>query len=67
MSHISPQDRKLPDVNRFFAVDEVDQPNQLVQFLDVAKALPRIRAAKTEMLARLEAERAATALDVGCG
>ena len=67
MSHIHLSDSDLPDVNRFFAVDEVEQPNRLVQFLDVAKALPGMRNAKTEMLARLDPQRAATALDVGCG
>jgi len=56
-----------PDVSRFFAVDEVAEPDQLIKFLDVAKALPGITAAKAEILERLGPERAASALDVGCG
>jgi SAM-dependent methyltransferase len=67
MTRIPLPDSDLPDVNRFFAVDEVDQPNQLVRFLGVAKALPGVREAKAEMLARLQPERAVSALDVGCG
>jgi SAM-dependent methyltransferase len=67
MSHIPQPDSDLPDVIRFFAVDEVEQPNQLVRFLAVAKALPGVPEAKAEMLARLQPERAVAALDVGCG
>jgi tRNA G46 methylase TrmB len=57
----------LPDVNRFFAVDDVEQPDQFVRFLEEAKALPAIVAAKTQMRALLQPEHVATALDVGCG
>jgi len=63
----TPLQDHAPDVNRFFAVDEVEQPDQFVRFLEEAKALPAIRTVKAEMLARLQPERAATALDVGCG
>jgi len=56
-----------PQVSRFFAVDHVEAPNQLIEFLAVAKALPGIPEAKAEMLDRLAPEDASTGLDVGCG
>jgi ubiquinone/menaquinone biosynthesis C-methylase UbiE len=67
MTDIPLSDHHLADVNRFFAVDAVEQPEQFVRFLEEAKALPAIRVSKAEMLERLQPERAATALDVGCG
>jgi ubiquinone/menaquinone biosynthesis C-methylase UbiE len=67
MTHISLRHSDLPDVNRFFAFDDVEQPNQFARFLEEAKALPGILAAKAEMLERLRPEDATTALDVGCG
>ena len=56
-----------PDFNRFSTVDQVGDPQQLIAFLDVAKALPDILAAKAEILERLEPGSASSALDVGCG
>jgi SAM-dependent methyltransferase len=56
-----------PQVSRFFAVDHVEEPNQLIEFLAVAKSLPGIPEAKAELLDRLAPEDASTGLDVGCG
>ena len=64
---MSMPDTNRPDWSHFFAVDEVDEPNQLIAFLDVAKSLPGTVAAKAEILERLEPQRASSALDVGCG
>ena len=58
---------ETPEVSHFSTVDEVEDPEQLIDFLDVAKALPGIRAAKTDILDRLQPKRASSALDVGCG
>lgn len=58
---------RSPDVSRFSAVDEVEDPQQLIEVLDVAKRLPGFPAAKAQLLDRLMTERAASALDVGCG
>lgn len=56
-----------PQVSRFFAVDHVEDSNQLIEFLAVAKSLPGIPEAKAEMLDRLAVEDASAGLDVGCG
>jgi ubiquinone/menaquinone biosynthesis C-methylase UbiE len=56
-----------PDVSRFSAVDEVEEPQQLIEVLDVAKRLPGFPAAKAQLLDRLLTEHASSALDVGCG
>ena len=66
MSHAQPRTSR-PDVGRFSAVDEAEEPNELIEFLDVAKLAPGIRNAKAELLDRLETEKAASALDIGCG
>jgi ubiquinone/menaquinone biosynthesis C-methylase UbiE len=67
MSHPLQSDASRPDIAHFSAVDETDVPNQLIAFLDVAKAAPGMVAAKEEMLEWLEPERASSGLDVGCG
>jgi ubiquinone/menaquinone biosynthesis C-methylase UbiE len=56
-----------PDISRFSTVDDTDAPSQLIAFLEVAKAAPKMRAAKEEMLEWLQPEQASNALDVGCG
>jgi SAM-dependent methyltransferase len=56
-----------PEVSRFFAVDHVEAPNQLIEFLAAAKSLPGIPEAKAEMLDRLAPDGASAGLDVGCG
>jgi ubiquinone/menaquinone biosynthesis C-methylase UbiE len=56
-----------PAISRFFAVDHVEEPNQLIEFLAQAKSLPGIPEAKAEMLDRLAPKDASTGLDVGCG
>jgi ubiquinone/menaquinone biosynthesis C-methylase UbiE len=56
-----------PDVSRFSAVDEVEDPQQLIEVLDVAKRLAGFPAAKAQLLDRLLTERSSSALDVGCG
>jgi ubiquinone/menaquinone biosynthesis C-methylase UbiE len=56
-----------PAVSRFFAVDHVEEPNQLIDFLATAKSLPGIPEAKAEMLDHLAPEDASAGLDVGCG
>lgn len=67
MSH-APQPRTgRSDLGRFSAVDESDEPIELIEFLDVAKVAPGMRHAKAELLDQLEPERARSALDVGCG
>jgi ubiquinone/menaquinone biosynthesis C-methylase UbiE len=58
---------QYPDVSRFSAVDELERPQQLIEVLDVAKRLPGFPAAKAQLLDGLEPERAASAIDVGCG
>ena len=58
---------QLPDVSRFSAVDETENPHQLIEVLDVAKRLPGFPAAKAQLLDRLLTDRASSALDVGCG
>jgi ubiquinone/menaquinone biosynthesis C-methylase UbiE len=58
---------QFPDVGRFSAVDEVENPEQLIEVLDVAKRLPGFPAAKALLLDRLLTDRAESALDVGCG
>jgi ubiquinone/menaquinone biosynthesis C-methylase UbiE len=58
---------QLPDVSRFSAVDEAENPQQLIEVLDVAKRLPGFPAAKTQLLDRLLTDQALSALDVGCG
>ena len=57
----------FPDVSRFSAVDDIEDPQQLIDVLDVAKRLPGFGAAKTQLLDRLGADGASSALDVGCG
>lgn len=56
-----------PDVSRFSAVDHIADPQQLIDVLDVAKRLPGFAGAKTQLLERLGADGASSALDVGCG
>lgn len=56
-----------PDVSRFSAVDEVEDPQQLIEVLDKAKRLPGFPAAKAQLLDQLLIDRASSALDVGCG
>jgi SAM-dependent methyltransferase len=56
-----------PEVSRSCAVDQVEDPAQLIEFLGAAKVLPGIPEAKAEMLDRLALEDASTGLDVGCG
>jgi len=56
-----------PDVSRFSTVDEVEDPQQLIEVLDVAKQLPGFPPGKAELLDRLLIEHASSALDVGCG
>jgi ubiquinone/menaquinone biosynthesis C-methylase UbiE len=56
-----------PEVSRFFAVDHVEEPSQLIEFLSAAKLLPGIPQPKAEMLDRLAPEHASAGLDVGCG
>ena len=56
-----------PDVSRFSAVDEVANPQQLIEVLEIAKRLPGFPAAKAQLLDRLLTEDATSALDVGCG
>jgi len=56
-----------PDVSRFSAVDDVENPQQLIELLDVAKRLPGYPAAKAQLLDRLRPEHASSAVDVGCG
>jgi ubiquinone/menaquinone biosynthesis C-methylase UbiE len=58
---------QYPDVSRFSAVDEVEHPQQLIEVLDVAKRLPGFPAAKAQLLDGLDPNRAASAIDVGCG
>jgi ubiquinone/menaquinone biosynthesis C-methylase UbiE len=58
---------QLPDVSRFSAVDETEDPQQLIEILDVAKRLPGFPAAKAELLDRLLTDQTSSALDVGCG
>jgi ubiquinone/menaquinone biosynthesis C-methylase UbiE len=60
-------DLQFPDVSRFSAVDDVEDPHQLIDVLDVAKRLPGFAVAKTQLLDRLDADGASSALDVGCG
>jgi SAM-dependent methyltransferase len=54
-------------LGRFSAVDEAAEPDELIEFLDVAKVAPGMLDAKAELLDRLEPERGWSALDVGCG
>jgi ubiquinone/menaquinone biosynthesis C-methylase UbiE len=58
---------QFPDVSRFSAVDDVENPRQLIDVLDAVKRLPGFPAAKARLLDGLEPERASSALDVGCG
>jgi len=58
---------QFPDVSRFSAVDEVENPQHLIDVLDVAKRLPGFPAAKAQLLGQLRPERASSAVDVGCG
>lgn len=58
---------QFPDISRFSAVDDAEAPQRLIDVLDVAKRLPGFVAAKAQLLDRLGAERAWSALDVGCG
>ena len=60
-------DFQSPDVSRFSAVDDIENPRQLIEVLDVAKRLPGFPAAKAQLLDQLAPEHAASALDVGCG
>jgi ubiquinone/menaquinone biosynthesis C-methylase UbiE len=67
MSNASQPRTSRPDIARFSTVDDTNQPRELIEFLEVAKAAPAMRAAKEEVLEWLEPERASNALDVGCG
>jgi hypothetical protein len=49
----------------FSAVDEADEPNELIEFLDMSKVAPGMLDAKAELLDQLEPERARSALDIG--
>jgi SAM-dependent methyltransferase len=55
------------DLGRFSAVDEAEEPNELIEFLDASKVAPGMLDAKAELLDRLQPQRARSALDVGCG
>lgn len=57
---------QFPDVSRFSAVDSADA-QQLIDVLDIAKRLSGFSEAKAQLLDQLGVERAASALDVGCG
>ena len=56
-----------PDVSRFSAVDDTEDPQHLIDVLDVAKRLPGFAPAKAQLLDQLGVECASSALDVGCG
>jgi ubiquinone/menaquinone biosynthesis C-methylase UbiE len=58
---------RFADVSRFSGVDEAADPKRLIEVLDVAKQLPGFPTAKAQLLDQLGAERASSALDVGCG
>jgi len=55
------------DVSRFADVDRTEDPQQLIDVLDVAKRLPGFATAKTDLLEHVRANGASSALDVGCG
>lgn len=52
---------------QFAAADTATDPGSLIRFLDAARTLPALRAAKQSLLDQLALGRARNALDVGCG
>lgn len=58
---------QFQDISRFAAVDDIPDPQRLIDVLDVAKRLPGFAAAKAELLDELGVGRVSLALDVGCG
>lgn len=57
----------IPDVSRFDAVDQTEDPAAIVEFLDAAAAIPDLQDLKVAMLERSPLGRAHAALDVGYG
>lgn len=62
-----PQELRTPDVSRFDAADETDDPAAVIAFLEAAGTIPGLRALKAAMLERMRLGRARAALDAGCG
>jgi ubiquinone/menaquinone biosynthesis C-methylase UbiE len=56
-----------PDLSRFSSVDSAGKPEALIAWLDTAKVLPAIRAAKDALIGQLGLQQARHVLDVGCG
>lgn len=54
-------------VSQFSSVDSAADPRFAIRFMEAARALPGIRACKTEVLDELRLMPGASALDVGCG
>jgi ubiquinone/menaquinone biosynthesis C-methylase UbiE len=62
--------RHVPEtshVSQFSSVDRAADPHFAIRFMAAARALPGIRACKTQVLDELRLVPGATALDVGCG
>ena len=55
------------DVSQFSRVDSASDPHFAIRFMEAARALPGIRACKSEVLDELRLVSGASALDVGCG
>lgn len=62
-----PGERDSPDMSQFSSVDAAGKPTALIAWLDTAKDLPAIAAAKAALLDQLGLDQAERVLDVGCG
>ena len=68
--HVPVEVRQVTDtshVSQFSSVDSASDPRFAIRFMEAARAVPGIRACKTEVLDELRLVPGASALDVGCG
>jgi ubiquinone/menaquinone biosynthesis C-methylase UbiE len=64
---MQPQTQPVMSVSEFEAVDGATSPEALMGFLEVANALPGLRAAKAALLEELRLRPGLAVLDAGCG
>lgn len=57
----------MTDIGLFSTVDRAPDPSLFVRFVDLANAMPEVRAAKAAVLEALALHGGASVIDVGCG